>query len=95
MDENKERSYYLMNRDAILCKAKDYYAKNKGKISKGAKNKYNNLSEEQKNIKRVYSRNRYHKFNEIKTKMKDYAKNRYHLMNEVYKSMQMSTLVNH
>ena len=37
MDENKERSYYLKNRDAILCKAKDYYAKNKEKICKAAK----------------------------------------------------------
>ena len=37
MAENKEHSYYLKNRDAILCKAKDYYAKNKEKICKAAK----------------------------------------------------------
>ena len=37
MAENKERSYYLKDRDAILWKANDYYAKNKEKICKAAK----------------------------------------------------------
>ena len=37
MAENKEHSYYLKNRDAILCKANDYYAKNKEKYVKQQK----------------------------------------------------------
>ena len=50
------------------------------------------MSEEKKNIKREYARNRYHQSAEIKTKMNDYAKNRYRLMSEIYKK---SKLVNH
>ena len=38
----------------MLNKAKDYYKNNKERLRKQAKNKYRNLSEEEKNIKREY-----------------------------------------
>ena len=63
-------SYYWDNRDKILDKyhnlggkekAKEYYQQNKEVLKEKAKNRYHNLSEEEKDVKRQYSRNRYQK----------------------------------
>ena len=42
-------TYYQRNREIILNWAKDYYENDKGKLRKQAKDKYRNLSEEDKN----------------------------------------------
>ena len=52
-------SYYRFNREDLLKKANEkYYKDNKGAIKK-ARNKYKNLTKEEKELKRRYSRNRY------------------------------------
>ena len=65
-------SYYFLNRQELLQKAKnkyhnfdgikkaaEYYIKNKNVLREKAKNKYINLSEEGKEGERKYGRNRY------------------------------------
>ena len=47
-------------RDIILNRAKDYYENDKKRLRDNATNKYINLSEEEKNKKREYGRNRNH-----------------------------------
>ena len=44
----------------MLNRANEYYENNKEVLLKKAKNKYRELSQEEKNIKREYGRNRYH-----------------------------------
>ena len=53
-----ETSFYQRNREVILNRAKDYYENNKELLREGerAKNKYRELSEEEKNIKRKYGK---------------------------------------
>ena len=46
-------------RDVILNRAKDYYENDKERLSVQARDKYRNLSEEEKNLKREYGKNRY------------------------------------
>ena len=53
-----ETTYYQRNREIILNRAKDYYENNKEVSRKKAKNKYRESSDEIKNIKRKYGRNR-------------------------------------
>ena len=53
-------TYYQRNRSVILNREKDYYENNKDELIDRAKNKCKELSEEEKNIKRQYQRNRYH-----------------------------------
>ena len=57
MGENTDLTYYQRNRDFILNIAKDFY-KNKERLKEQARNKYRNLSEEEKNKKREYGKNR-------------------------------------
>ena len=55
---------------------KDYYENNRERLRYQAKDKYRNLSEEDKNIKREYGKNRYHNMSEEKKKkLKEYQKN--------------------
>ena len=63
-------NYYKKNREKILdryhnhgCKekAKKYYQNNRDILKEKARTRYQNLSAEQKEIKRQYSRNRYQK----------------------------------
>ena len=63
-------SYYQNNRERILDKyhnlggkekAKEYYQNNKDILKEKARTRHQNLSEEQKEIKRQCSRNRYQK----------------------------------
>ena len=49
MNENVDLSYYQKNRDIILNRAKDHYENDKGRLREQARDKYRNLSEEEKN----------------------------------------------
>ena len=63
-------TYYERNRDVILNRVKYYYKNNK------IKDKYRNLSEENKKKEREHGKNRYHNmFEEKKTKTKIISKN--------------------
>ena len=54
-----ETTYYQRNRKIILNRAKEYYKNNKEKLVGKARNNYRELSDEEKNIKREYGRNRH------------------------------------
>ena len=63
------------NRDVILNRAKYYYKNHKERLREQARDKYRNLSEEEKNKKREYGRNRYHNMSDEKKKrLKEYQK---------------------
>ena len=47
-----EKTYYQRNRDVILNKAKDFYKKVKERLKDNARDKYRNLSAEQKKCKK-------------------------------------------
>ena len=65
-------TYYRRNRGVILNRAKDYYEKLRAK----ARDKYRNLSEEDKNEKKEYGKNRYNNMSEEKKqKLKEHQKN--------------------
>ena len=51
-----ETTYCQRNREVILNSAKDYYENNKELLKERAKNKYRELSEDEKNIKREYGK---------------------------------------
>ena len=53
-----QTTYYQRNREVILNRAKDYYESNKELLRERerAKNKYRELSEEEKNMKREYKK---------------------------------------
>ena len=53
-------SYYQTDRDIALSKAKEYCKNNNKRLKKQTRDKYRNLSEESKNKKREYGKNRYH-----------------------------------
>ena len=52
-------TYYQKNQYVILNRAKVYYENDKEKLREQATDKYRNLSEEDKNKKREYGKNRY------------------------------------
>ena len=61
----KRTIYYQRNREVMLNRANEYYENNKErKEREKVKNKYRELSEEEKNIKREYRRKKYHKMSE-------------------------------
>ena len=69
-------TYYQRNREVMLNRAKRHYHDNIDVLREKAKNKYRELSEEEKNIKREYGRNRYHNMSEEKKKrLKEYQRN--------------------
>ena len=49
-------TYYQKNRDVILNRAKDYYKNGKKRLRELARDKYRNLSEEDKIKKREYGK---------------------------------------
>ena len=51
MSESANLTCYQRNRDVILNRAKDYYENDKDRLRVQARDKYRNLSEEQKNKK--------------------------------------------
>ena len=57
MGENTNLTYYQKNRDVILNAAKDYYENNNERLGMQAGDKYRNLSEEEKNLKKEYGKN--------------------------------------
>ena len=71
----------------IFKKAKDYYENKKELLRERTKNKYRELSEEEKNIKREYGKkNRYHNISEEdKKKLKEYQKNYREAKNMLHK----------
>ena len=64
MSENINLTYYYGNRGVILNRAKDYYENDKERLRGQARDKYRSLSEEEKNKKREYGKNRYHNLSE-------------------------------
>ena len=64
-----ETTYYQWNR------AKDCYENNKELLRERANNKYRELSEEEKNIKRGYGKKDIICLKKIKKKLKEYQKN--------------------
>ena len=52
MSGSTDLTYYQINRDVILNRAKDYYENDKERLKRQARNKCRNLSEEEKNQKR-------------------------------------------
>ena len=48
--------YYKKNRDVILNRAKSYYENDKNRLREQARDKYRNLSEEDKNKKRIWKK---------------------------------------
>ena len=66
-------TYYERNRDVILNRAKDYYENNKEVLREREKNKYR---ENEKDVKRLYQRDRYHNMTaEKKQRLKEYQRN--------------------
>ena len=61
-----DSTYYQTNKDVILNRAKDYDENVKEILREQARDKYINLSEEEKNKKREYGKNRYHSMSEEK-----------------------------
>ena len=51
MNDGAYLTYYQINQDVILNRARDYYENNKERLRVQARNKYRNLSEEEKNKK--------------------------------------------
>ena len=49
------------NREVILNRAKYYYRNNRDELKVKARDKYRKLSEEKKDIKREYGKNRYNR----------------------------------
>ena len=63
------------NRDVILSRAKDYYKNDKERLREKARDKFRNLSKEEKNGKQKYGRNRYYNMSEgKKQRLKEYQK---------------------
>ena len=85
IDEYKHSINMLeKNRDVILKKARDKYNKPEEKIKiMYEKNKYRNITDEQKNKRRDCERNRYCNMTEEKEKRREYARIRYHTMIKV------------
>ena len=76
MSENTNLIYFQWNLDLILNRSKDHYKNNKERLREQARDKYRNLSEEEKNKKREYGKNRYCNMSEEeKKRLKEYQKN--------------------
>ena len=56
MSESACLACYQKNRDVILNRAKDYYENDKERLREQARDKYRNLSEEEKNKKGEYGK---------------------------------------
>ena len=59
-------TYDQRNKKVILNRAKDYYHDNIIRLRERAKNKYRELTEEEKDIKREYGRDKYKNVSEEK-----------------------------
>ena len=52
MSGSTDLTYYQINRDVILNRAKDYYENDKERLREQVRNKYRSSSEEEKNKKK-------------------------------------------
>ena len=68
--ENKERLKDKYHNQGGKEKATEYYENNKEIITEKSRARYQNLSEEQKELKRQYSRDRYKKVIDLVNKIK-------------------------
>ena len=76
MAENPNLTYYQKNWDVTRNIAKDYNGNNEERLRMQARDKYRNLSEEEKNEKREYGINRRRNMSEEeKKRLKEYQKN--------------------
>ena len=75
MSESVYLTYYQKNREVMLNRGKDYYENDNERLRVQARDKYRNLSEEEKNKKREYGKNRYPNMSEEKKRLKEYQKN--------------------
>ena len=76
-------SHCIRYKDIIKRKAREYYAKNKDKIKESQREKYENLSsEEKKNLvlkqKEWFNKQTKEKQDEMKRIAREYSRNRYH-----------------
>ena len=55
---NNRTTDCIINREKLLNQAKEYYENNKERLQEQDRNKYRELYNEEKNIKREYGRNR-------------------------------------
>ena len=75
MSDSADLTYYQRNRDVILNRAKDSYGNDKERLREQARDKYRNLSEEEKNKKGEYEKYRYRNMSkEKKQRIKEYQK---------------------
>ena len=59
MTNNVYLTYYQKNKELVLSKAKQYHKNNKDRLGKQAREKYDGLSEKEKDKKREYRGNKY------------------------------------
>ena len=84
-----ETTHYQRTIDVILNRAKDFYRNYKERL----RDKYRNLSEEEKNKNIEYGRNRYHNMSEKKeAKAKRIYKKNYREVNKSRKSFRFADL---
>ena len=82
-EETQNLSKYIRRRDIVIQKNKEYYEKNKEKRREYARNRYHNMTKEQK-AKQVeyrkawFNRQSEDKQNEMREKAREYSRNRYH-----------------
>ena len=74
MAENPNLTYYQKTWDVIRNIAKDYYGNNEERLRMQARDKYRNLSDEEKNEKREYGINRRRNISEEEKKTKRLSK---------------------
>ena len=68
--------YYQRNRNVILNRVKDYYENDKERLRQQTRDKYRNLSEEGKNIKKEYGKKKIPQMSEEKKqRLKEYQNN--------------------
>ena len=75
MSEDSNLTYFQRNRDAILNRAKNYYENNKERLRLQARDKYRNLSEEEKKKREFGINRRCNMSEEEKKRLKEYQKN--------------------
>ena len=85
MNDNTNLTYYQWNRVVILNISKDYYENNKERLRKQSRDRYRNLSEEEKNKIKEYGINRHCNMSEEeKKRLKEYQKNYYEAKKSKY-----------
>ena len=68
---------YKFHKKGCKEKAAKYYIANREVLKEDARNKYRNLSEKEKDLKRKYQRERYHINTDSNEKLKQYQRNCY------------------